>query len=165
MNELKEKLKEKINKKIIIIFITIAILILIDQVIKSIVLNNMYQSSIVVINNFLNLTYVENTGGAFGIGNNSTLFFIIVNIVIIGVLVKLLFSKKDDLSIFAISSIALIISGGIGNLIDRIFRGFVIDYIDINPIIKYPVFNFADICIVLGVIILGIDLIIHRNKL
>lgn len=116
-----------------------------------IVVNNIYNSSIVIVNGFLSLTYVENTGGAYGIGNGSTLIFIIANIVVIGVLIIFILLKKDKLNVQTLISISAVIAGGIGNLIDRIFRGHVIDYIDINPLIKYPVFNIADICVVIRV--------------
>ncbi len=58
----------------------------------------------------------------------------------------------------------LIIAGGLGNLIDRIFRGYVIDYIDINPLFKYPVFNIADVCVTIGCAIIVIQLIINVIK-
>ena len=135
-------------------------LIVIDQIIKIAVINNIYNSSITIIKGILNLTYIENTGGAFGIGNNNTLMFIIVNIIVITLIAKFIISKKDEISTYILISLGLIIAGGIGNLIDRIFRGFVVDYIDINPLIKYPVFNLADICVVVGCMIIGISLII-----
>ena len=135
-------------------------LIVIDQIIKIAVINNIYNSSITIIKGILNLTYIENTGGAFGIGNNNTLMFIIVNIIVITLIAKFIISKKDEISTYILISLGLIIAGGIGNLIDRIFRGFVVDYIDINPLIKYPVFNMADICVVVGCMIIGISLII-----
>ena len=105
----------------------------------------------VIVNGFLNLTYVENTGGAYGIGSGSTLIFIIANIVIIGVIIKFILLKKDKLNVQTLIAISAVIAGGIGNLIDRIFKGYVIDYIDINPLIKYPVFNIADMCVVIRV--------------
>jgi len=135
-------------------------LIVIDQIIKIAVINNIYNSSITIIKGILNLTYIENTGGAFGIGNNNTLMFIIVNIIVITLIAKFIISKKDEISTYILISLGLIIAGGIGNLIDRIFRGFVVDYIDINPLIKYPVFNMADICVVVGCMIIGISLIV-----
>lgn len=90
--------------------------------------------------------------------------FIAVNIVIIALILKFIISKKDEIENYVLISGGLIIAGGIGNLIDRIFRGFVVDYIDINPIIKYPMFNIADICIVIGAILVVIKLIINTIK-
>lgn len=139
---------------------------LIDQLIKIIVVDNMYKSSIVIINRILKFTYIENTGGAYGLGNNSITTFIIVNAIIIVLLLKFVAVKKDEVSTQILIGISLMIAGGTGNLIDRIFRGYVIDYIDITPIIEYPVFNVADICVVIGCIIICIKLFKHiiKNK-
>ena len=164
-------IKDKIikNKKLIMLAIMIIFLIIIDQIAKFAIVKNIYNSSITVIQGLLNFTYVENTGGAFGIGNNSTIMFVIVNVIVITIITKFIISKKDDLPTSILIGLGLILAGGIGNLIDRIFRGFVIDYIDFNPLIKYPAFNIADICVMLGCVIIGIDLFVNvireRKKL
>ena len=90
--------------------------------------------------------------------------FIIVSIIIITIIIKFILAKKNDLNITTLVSLTLILAGGISNLIDRIFRGFVIDYIDINPIIKFPIFNIADICVVVACAILFISIIIEMKK-
>lgn len=156
-------IKDKIieNKKLIILAIVIVCLIAIDQIVKIAVVKNIYNLSITLLEGILNLTYLENTGGAYGIGNDSTLMFIIVNIVVITLILKFMLSKKNDISTYILVSLGLILAGGIGNLIDRIFRGFVVDYIDFNPLIKYPVFNLADIYVVVGCMIIGINLLIN----
>lgn len=161
-NTIKEKIKE--NKKLIMLSIIIICIIIIDQIVKFAIIKNLYNSSISVLQGILNLTYVENTGGAYGIGNDSTIMFIIVNIVVITLITKFILSKKNDISIWILISLGLILAGGIGNLIDRLFRGFVIDYIDISPLIKYPVFNIADICVVAGCIAIAINLIVNIIK-
>ena len=139
-------------------------LVFIDQQVKICIIKSIYNSGLTIINGILNLTYVENTGGAFGVGNNSIFTFIIVNIIIIALIGKFIFSKKDEISITILFSLGLIVAGGIANLTDRVFRGFVVDYIDFNPLIKYPVFNFADICVVSGCLIVVIDVIINIIK-
>lgn len=101
----------------------------------------------VIVKGLLNLTYLQNTGGAYGIGSSNTVIFVIFNIIIITLLT--MYILKNKTSIQLVIGISLIIAGGIGNLIDRVFRGYVIDYIDINPLIKYPVFNIADMCVVI----------------
>ncbi len=148
----------KNNKNILFGGLLIA-LIGIDQLAKLIVSKQIYNSYIVVIKNMLNLTYIENTGGAYGIGNNNLLVFIIGNFILIAILIYILTKKRNELNIIMKYALVLIISGGCGNLIDRIFRGFVVDYIDINPIIKFPMFNLADICITCGVGLVAICLI------
>lgn len=145
---IKDKFKK--NKRILIVALIIIIAIVLDQIIKIAIINNIYKSSITVCSGFLNLTYVENTGGAFGIGSSSTIMFIIVNIIIISMIIRFILLKKEDINMNILISLGLVIAGGIGNLIDRIFRGYVIDYIDISTFIEYPVFNLADIFVVVG---------------
>lgn len=159
---IKEKIKE--NKKLIKLVIMIILLIIIDQVTKCIVVKNMYNSNITVLEGILSFTYVENKGGAYGIGNDSTLMFIIVNAIVITLITKFILSKKNDISTYILISLGLILAGGTGNLVDRVFRGFVVDYIDFNHLIKFPVFNIADICVVLGCMLVIINLIINTIK-
>lgn len=147
------------NKKINFLIIITITAILLDQIIKIIIKSKLFNSSILVIPYILKLTYVQNTGAAFGIGSNSTSMFVAVNIVIIGLITYFIFSKKDEINRPILIALHLIVAGGISNLIDRITRGFVVDYIDISPLIKYPVFNLADIFIVVGCIIIAISLI------
>ena len=147
------------NKKINFLIIITITAILLDQVIKIIIKSKLFNSSILVIPYILKLTYVQNTGAAFGIGSNSTSMFVAVNIVIIGLITYFIFSKKDEINRPILIALHLIVAGGISNLIDRITWGFVVDYIDISPLIKYPVFNLADIFIVVGCIIIAISLI------
>lgn len=139
-------------------------LITIDQLVKIAVINNIYNFSITIIDGILNLTYVENTGGAFGVGSNNTFIIIIINVFSLILITKFILSRKNEISQYMIIGLGLILAGGIGNLIDRILRGFVIDYIDINPLIEYPVFNIADICVVIGCLTIGINIIVNIIK-
>ena len=152
------------NKKINWLIVMSLVILILDQVIKTLIVKELYNSSIVLIPNILNLTYVENTGAAFGIGSSSTAMFVIVNIIIIGLITYFIYSKKDDISKSMLFALYLVLAGGIGNLIDRILRGFVVDYIDINPLFKFPVFNLADICITIGCVVIVIQLIINVIK-
>lgn len=159
---MKESRYKKINiknRKILFIVFIILISICIDQIAKQIIIKNIFNSSIEIIRGTLNFTYVENTGGAYGIGSNNILMFITINIIIIGILMKFVISKRDKISKTLLIAISLIIAGGMGNLIDRIFRGYVVDFIDINPMFKYPVFNVADIFVVTGCIVIVLNLI------
>lgn len=154
----------KKNNKIILITLPI-VLIAIDQIIKMWICRFLYSDSIPFINGILNISYVQNTGGAYGIGSNNIYMFILINIIVIGILLKILITKNEEISTTIRYSLILVLSGGIGNLIDRIFRGFVVDYIDFTPIIKFPIFNFADICIVIGIIIIAITIVKNgKNK-
>lgn len=147
------------NKKNKLLTIIAIILVVMDQIVKVVVSTKLYNSTISLIPHVLNLTYVQNTGAAFGIGSNSTSMFIAVNIVIIGLIAYFIYSKKEEISNSILIALYLIIAGGISNLIDRIIRGFVIDYIDILQLIKYPVFNLADVFIVMGCIVIAIYII------
>ena len=143
---------DKMNKKIVLIIG--AILLLLDQIIKCIVINNNF----VLIPGFLNLTYTENTGIAFGLNENNVILIILVNIVILGIIIKFLKENMDKIDMLEFISLILVLVGGVGNLIDRIFRGHVIDFININ-LFNFPVFNMADTYITVGAIILLIVII------
>lgn len=124
------------------------ILVLIDQIIK-ILVSNMIES-IVIIKNFFNLTYVENTGAAFSILENNTLFLIIITLISLFLIYKFLLKNKE-FNKLEIITYSLLIGGIIGNLIDRIVYGYVIDYLEFIILNRHmPIFNFADICIVIG---------------
>ncbi|MBD5114130.1 MAG: signal peptidase II [Ruminococcaceae bacterium] len=111
---------------------------------------------------WLNLTYQQNTGAAFSILKDKQLFLIILtSIVILGVIILMLTKRIKKTSY--IWCFSLIISGGIGNLIDRIANGYVVDFIDVR-IIKFAVFNFADICAVTGTILLVFFYILEEVK-
>lgn len=138
------------KKIFLVVFITL--LALVDQITKLLIVNNIdLNNSVVIIKNFINFTYIKNYGVAFGMFNNLTYFVILITIVFFVILTKelrLYFNKK---MIFI--SYCLVIGGLLGNLIDRIFLGFVRDFIDIN-FINFPIFNFSDIFIVAGTILL-----------
>lgn len=155
--------KEKTKILVIIIFLTI-----IDQLIKFIIIFNNEILPIQIINNVLQISYHENFGMAFGIATKSRIMFIIVNIIIIGIASKFLFTQEANLSKSKEILLSMIVAGGMGNLIDRVFRGYVIDYIDFTPIINYPIFNFADTIIVIGTIVFAIliisDMICENKK-
>ncbi len=144
---------------VLLISVTIAIL---DQVFKYLVINHLKPiENITVINKLLYFTYLENRGAAFGILSSQRWFFILTTVLVIILLVYLVFTKKFESKMFNISA-ALIIGGGIGNLIDRIFLGYVIDYIQLS--FFPPVCNFADYCITAGTIILIIWGLFYYDK-
>lgn len=138
----------------------IGISLVLDQLIKIIVIVNinLYQS-INVISKFFNITYVRNNGAAWSIlsGNRLTLILIAITALI---MIYLYFIKDRKLTKLETFSYGILIGGTIGNLIDRIIYGYVIDYLDFKIFnYNFPVFNFADICIVIGVILICISLI------
>lgn len=139
-------------------------LVLVDQIIKIIITKSMYlYQSIKVIPKFLYITYVENDGAAFSILSGGRWFFIIIGIIALVLLFKFIF---DDTKVSKFDTIcySLITSGIVGNLIDRIYLGKVIDYIDMRLIEEFPIFNFADICIVVGAIMMIYILVIKGDS-
>lgn len=131
------------------------LVILIDQIIKVLVTNNItYLKSITIIPDFFYLTHVHNEGAAWSMFSGNTIFLILIAVMVLFFIYYfLLRGKKFDMKDTIIYS--LLIGGIIGNLIDRIVFKYVIDYLDfIFGSYSFPVFNFADICIVLSVIIL-----------
>lgn len=100
----------------------------------------------------LHLTYVENTGAAFSILQGKTVFLIILPIIVCLLIAYLLFSKrlKHPLEKW---SLVLVLSGAVGNVIDRIFRGAVVDFFEIR-LFKFAIFNVADIFVTVGAVLL-----------
>lgn len=137
-------------------------LIGIDQFSKYLALNYLKGvSSIPIISDVFHLTYVENRGAAFGLFQNNQIIFVIV--AMIACIVGLYYLYKKDLNLLAKSSIILLISGAIGNMIDRVRLGFVVDYFDFRIIWEY-VFNVADVFVVVGTILLCIYILFFEDK-
>lgn len=141
-------------------FFVISIIIL-DQFVKYLIVSNMFLGqSIPLITNILHLTYILNSGAAFGILENQRFFFILIAVILIFAIIYfhtqiLRLSKLFQLGI------AMLFSGAIGNMIDRIFIGKVVDYIDFRI---WPIFNLADIAIVLGCIIVIYELLFKTDQ-
>ena len=131
------------------------ICILVDQAIKIIVMGTMsLNSSIDVIPNFFSLTYVENDGAAWSILSGNRIFLILISVVAL-IFIYYYFIKSTDIKKFEFINYSILIGGIFGNLFDRIKYGKVIDYLDFNIFgYNFPIFNFADICIVISVILL-----------
>ena len=147
-----------------LIFITLIIIIF--DVISKLFISNILilNRSITIIPNFFYLTYTHYYGGAWSIFDNSTLFITIVSFLIIIGIIYYLFKNKVTKKI-EIVGYSLLLGGAIGNLIDRIVYGYVIDFLDFY-IFKYdfPIFNVADIGIVVGIILLLVSMILEVYK-
>lgn len=126
----------------------------IDQVIKFFVNANLKEvGSVSVIDNLLSFTYVENNGVAFGSFAGNRWIFVMLTTALIAAILIYMFKKKPQSKLFY-ASVALIVGGGIGNFIDRVLYGYVIDYISLS--FFPPVCNFADYCITVGTVLLMI---------
>ena len=149
-----------------ILFVS-AILVLADQISKTVVRNTMsLYESIPVIPEFFHLTYVTNDGMAFGINFPFGIYvFSAISIIFTGFLFWYLWSIKDD-EIVVRTGVALILAGAIGNLIDRIFLGEVVDFLDFMiGDFHWYVFNLADSCVTVGLgFVLYDSLILNRKK-
>lgn len=111
----------------------------------------------------LGLKYCENTGAAFSSFSGAKWFLIIlVSVMLVGLLIFTV-RYKYKRPIFMISSV-MIMSGGLGNLIDRVRQGYVVDYLDVK-LFNFAVFNFADVCVVLGAAFMLIWLFFIEPKL
>ncbi len=144
-------------KKVLVIAV---ICTLIDQVIKNVLFWLLsFGSSVEVISNFFSLTMIQNTGAAFSILSSNTLFLIVVSLISL-CLIYYFFIKGRDLVKVEEYLYGILIGGILGNLIDRIVRGYVIDYLDFNVFgYNFPVFNLADVCIMVSIALIVIHLV------
>ena len=132
--------------------------IALDQLSKLLVLQFMYEGQVQLIPNILHFTYVENDGMAFGLLSDHRWVFLILSTV--GILAMLFYLWKFANTRLSQIGLALMIGGGIGNMIDRIAYGFVVDFIDFCAFDFWNwVFNVADACVCVGAALFAIDLI------
>ena len=126
------------------------IIIIIDQITKALLINKAFA----IIPNVVEFNYNENKAAALGIGNRIVVIIISL-VIILGIIIYLITNKDKIISFWPYT---FILSGAVGNLIDRVVRGFVIDFIDVC-FLKFPIFNIADIFVtigLLGIIITGL---------
>lgn len=144
-------------KKGVIATIISAILIVCDQLTKYLAVTYLKgHSDIPILGDLLTLHYLENTGAAFGILNNQRLFFIILTVIFCCIFIYVFFKIPNKPRYRILSFLVLLIfSGAVGNFIDRIIHGFVVDFLYIK-IINFPVFNVADIYITMSCIVMVI---------
>ncbi len=141
------------------------VVFVVDQVTKYLVLSrlkvNESWNPIPALRPFVSITHVTNTGAAFGIfPDQSTLFIVIAFLVIAGILIYYRYLPADRLLVRA--SLGLQLGGAVGNLVDRLRYGHVVDFIDFKI---WPVFNVADSAVVVGVLILAYYLLHEQDQL
>jgi signal peptidase II len=145
-------------------------ILLLDQWTKSLIVQklSLYQR-VEVIQGFFNIIHVRNTGGAFGIfggekGGLGSILFVVVSLIAIGSIVYLFIKIKENEKTLAFS-FSLVLSGAIGNLIDRLRYGEVIDFLDFYlSSTHWPAFNVADSAICIGIGLLALELLIRDRK-
>lgn len=141
--------------KYLTIFSTALIIILIDQITKLLIkINFQLNESVPFIKNVFHLTYLHNYGAGFGVLQQQTYILIFISLFVIGIIFYY-FDRIKDKEILLQIVIGFILGGTIGNLIDRISYSYVIDFLDFQI---WPVFNFADSFVTIGVIYLIIYL-------
>ncbi len=147
-----------------------ALVAALDQLTKILAVNNLREGETVsVLGNFLQLKLIYNTGGALGTNLGGGIFYLVSSVLILGVVIYYIFSWQDSkLMIFSLGAIA---GGAIGNIIDRIYLGKVVDFIDVDffdfnffgqRITRWWTFNIADAAITVGVVVILIYLIFIR---
>ncbi|MCR3757869.1 signal peptidase II [Clostridium felsineum] len=140
--------------------------ILIDRLSKFWTLTQLKKvQQIPIIKNFFDLTYVENRGAAWGTFSGKTTILSLVTFIVLIAIVVYIIKYRPKSKLVRIS-LSLIISGAVGNLYDRVVYKYVVDFISFHykDVYYYPVFNVADICVVLGTIILAIFIILKDDK-
>lgn len=143
------------NKKIIML---ISFLVFILDIISKMVVSHFlsFKESIKIIDNFLYLTYVRNEGVAFSFLDGSRLFIILMSLIVF--IIIFYYLKRNEVNLLDGIGFGLVIGGAFGNFIDRVIYGYVIDFIDVYIFgYDYPIFNIADIGVVIGVMIIFIS--------
>ena len=141
---------------------TVACLVFfLDQIVKYVISSRLgLNDSVAIVRNVFHITLVHNTGAAFGIFKDQTLFFISISIVsIISIIIFL--RKNTKSSVLIDVALALILGGALGNLLDRLRFGYVIDFLDFRI---WPVFNIADSAITIGVFLAVLSLFKIKRK-
>ncbi|RHE65704.1 signal peptidase II [Streptococcus gordonii] len=143
--------------------LTIVLLIVLDQLVKWAVVSNIKLGEVKgFIPSIMSLTYLQNTGAAFSILENQQWLFTIITLVVIGGAIWYLI-KNIKGSFWLISGLTLIIAGGLGNFIDRLRQGFVVDMFQVD-FINFAVFNVADTYLTFGVLIMLLVIIKEENN-
>jgi signal peptidase II len=143
----------------------ILFLVLLDQFTKYLVRKNLILGQTVFVNSFFNISYITNTGIAFGMFKNANLFFAVFTVVFLVMFAVYFYKNKERLSIPLKTAFMLLIAGASGNLIDRLTNGHVIDFLEFHIKNHYwPSFNVADSCISVGGVILFLSLVIFDKK-
>lgn len=142
--------------------VLIAALIAADQIIKLIVDANLEIGRVIEVIKFgdfklFSLSHVRNSGAAWSMMQGKTWFLVGVPLVICGLGIWYMYKRRDN-SRFEMVSLSMLVAGGVGNLIDRVRLHEVIDYIKFEPF-NFPVFNFADICVVAGALMFAVYII------
>ncbi|MDO4588749.1 MAG: signal peptidase II [Fusobacterium sp.] len=144
--------------------ILVAILIALDQVSKYVIDKNFFEGdTLAVITNFFHITYVKNRGIAFGMFQGKLDIISVATVIAIIAIIYYLYKDRNKMPIFEKIGFNFILAGAIGNMIDRVARGFVVDMIDFRGIWAF-VFNLADVWINIGVLLILLEYFFDNKK-
>ncbi len=162
MHQVPEEKREEVSTNFRVrqmILIIVSSVVFFDQLTKYLALNYLQLNKpVALVNNFLYLTLVCNRGAAFGLFKNQLLLFVAISLCVILFIFVRLKNKKNPM-LFNIS-LSLILAGSVGNLIDRLRFGCVIDFLDFR---FWPVFNLADSALTVGAVLLSWELLFDKN--
>ena len=142
--------------------IIIGLAVLLDQLTKVWATTALAEGAITIVPKVLDFNYFENTGAAFSMLSSGTWFLSVVSAIMSIVLVFIIFKYRNKMPRFVSIMLAFLASGAIGNLIDRIFAGYVVDFIEFT-FVNFAVFNVADIYVTCSAIALGVYLICTKR--
>ncbi len=138
-------------------------IILLDQVSKFLILSTLgFEKSVNIIPNLLNFTLVKNKGAAFSLFSNSTNILTIISI-LTSILITMIILKYPPKSFWNLTGLAYLLGGTVGNGIDRLIKGYVLDFLELVPI-NFPIFNVADISINIAIICFLVDIFKHKDN-
>ena len=139
--------KGKLSKEVILLISIVIVIILVDQITKIWIRNS---NEIDVISGVLTFKISENNKSAYGIGSNSKAMYFATNLVILGVIFKFISTQNEFVDKKLKVFLSFILAGGISNVIDKLIRGYITEFIDFRPIVNLPVINIADLFILIG---------------
>ena len=147
----------------ILCLVITAAAVLLDQITKLLVVQNIAEGTFAQgLKGVFRLTYIENKGAAFGILSEHRWIFMVLSVIAIAAILFYLWKEKPQ-SMLVRLSLGMILGGGIGNMIDRIFRGAVVDFIDLE-FMRFYVFNVADSFVCIGCALLILYLILSEIR-
>ncbi|MDP9312907.1 MAG: signal peptidase II [Chloroflexota bacterium] len=154
------------GRRLVIPAIIAAVVFIADQLTKLWVLRTWpqpYTGEIPIIANWLELTYIRNTGVAFGMFEGVPQLFTFTSLLIVGAAIWLYLKHVQEASPWLAVCLGLIVGGAIGNVVDRIRFGYVVDFIKTFDG-RFPVFNIADSCIVVGVLLMAVYFMYNEER-
>ena len=144
--------------------VVIAILVILDQYSKYLTIENIQLGeTIPFLDGFFHLTYVQNMGIAFGVFQDKTIYISILTVAAVIGIAYYFYKEFNKIDVWERWAYTFILAGAIGNMIDRVWRGFVVDMMDFRGIWVY-VFNVADMWINIGVFFLILDYFVRRKE-